>query len=181
MEYRNIIYYLTYLPSIILLVGFPFYFGIGKSNNGIILYVIYVFLLTYILGYIQKKYWLWILKNRRKKTAKLLMKKYGNVKILEDNQYLNLKISNRNVLLKLDFSNYPPHRFSVPKNRLKAYIEKSEHNGNGKNLKIININNRDWIYENKIFKDFFINRSIENLVKHSEKELQKLIEKSRLT
>jgi hypothetical protein len=181
MKYRNIIYYLVYFPSIIFLLGFPFYFGIGKSNIGIIIYVIYIFLLTYILSYIQKQYWAWILKSRRKKTTELLIKKYGNVKMLENNQYLNLKILNKNVLLKFDFSSYPPHRFEVPKNRLKAYIEKSEYTGNDENLKIISINNCDWLYENKIFKDFFINRSIENLVKNSEKEIHKLIEKSKLT
>ncbi|GAB7258134.1 hypothetical protein [Polaribacter sp. OB-PA-B3] len=181
MEYRNIIYYVIYFPSIIFLAGFPFYLGIGKSNIGIIFYVIYVLVLTYILSIIQKKYWLWLLKKRRNKMVELLLKKYNNAKLLEDNLHLNLKILNENILLKFDFSNYPPHRFSTPKNRLKVYLEKSEYSENDTKLKTISINNQDWLYENKTLKYFFINRSIENLVKNSEKEIRKLIEKSRLT
>lgn len=179
MEYRNIIYYLVYIPTIFFFIGFPFYFGIPKSNIEIIFYLTYLFLLTFILIYIQKKYWSRVLKNRKKKIAELLKKKYEKVKILEDNQYFNLEILNKNVLLKFDFSNYPPHRFSVPKNSLKIYIEKSELNKNDKKLKVISINNYEWIYENKKHKVSYMSRSLENLVQNSEKEIQKLINKAK--
>ena len=155
MEYRNLIYYLIYFPSIILLAGFPFYFGIGKSNIGIIIYIFYVFLLTFILSTIQKKYWSWILKKRRKRATLLINQKYDNVNVIEENEYLSFKKFGINLLLKFDFSNYPPYRFSTPKNRLKIYIEKPEFIKDNQKLKIIHINNQDWLYENKIFKDFF--------------------------
>jgi len=185
MEYRNILYYLIIIPFLILSIGGSIIFISNhfEENSRIYFFLIFIIIYIYVSIFIQKKYWSWILKKRKNKFLELLNKKFSNLTYSETDKYIYGEINGHKILFDFNFTNYPPYRFSAPKNNLTLCLNITEYDDNIKEKCRIHfycetINNGEWIVNSKIARNFFINKSIEKLANNSLKYVGKLIEES---